>query len=301
MHSQGLSISIVTPSFNQGDYIEETIRSVLDQGYKNLEYIVIDGGSTDKTKDVLEKYSARLHYIQSQPDGGHGNALNQGFSRSTGEVMGWLNSDDKYYPWTLATVSQIFERFPQVHWIVGLNSWFNKDGAAIKVERHPKNVFDFLLGDFAWIQQESVFWRRGLWERAGARINEDFKLMVDGELWSRFFLYEQLYSVDCLLGGYRSHGENRASLHYERCLLEMEEAIETMRESVGQSVLDKDRLLIALRKQARSRFLNLPIIQRISSRRIRHRLREFSYLNIRHTPSGWKVFTLPFRPDLRAF
>src|SRR5262245_25856999 len=93
-------ISIVTPSFNQARFVEQTLKSVLDQNYPALEYIVIDGGSSDGSREIIEKYRPRLSYFVSEPDRGHGHALNKGFAKTTGEIMAWINSDDMYLPWT---------------------------------------------------------------------------------------------------------------------------------------------------------------------------------------------------------
>src|SRR6267154_2378048 len=101
--SQWPRISIVTPSFNQGSYLEETIRSVLDQNYPNLEYVVVDGGSTDRSVEILQRYADRLAWWSSEPDGGQYAAINKGFKHTSGEIMAWINSDDKYLPWTFSS------------------------------------------------------------------------------------------------------------------------------------------------------------------------------------------------------
>jgi glycosyltransferase involved in cell wall biosynthesis len=232
-------ISIVTPSFNQAAYIENTIKSVLDQGYENLEYIIIDGGSTDGSRDIIRKYEGRLSYFVSEPDKGHGNALNKGFQRSTGDIMAWINSDDMYVPWAFKTVAEIFDAFPDVYWIVGITTMWNEKGAMIYTAYVHKNVLDYLSGNFQWIQQESVFWRRSLWEKAGGCIDESYRFMVDGELWSRFFQHENLWHAHCVLSGYRTHSSNRAKLHREECIDEMRRAVSAMRRHVDGKNLGK--------------------------------------------------------------
>src|SRR3954471_21047527 len=113
-------ISIVTATWNRAGFLEEAMRSVLDQAYPKLEYVVVDGGSTDGSVEIIRKHADRLAWWCSEKDSGHCEALNKGFAHTTGEVMGWLNSDDKYTPWALAVVGEIFATFPDVQWITTL-------------------------------------------------------------------------------------------------------------------------------------------------------------------------------------
>lgn len=221
-------ISIVTPSLNQGAYIEATIKSVVEQNYPNLEYIIADGASKDQTLSILEKYKQHFAKVISEKDTGHGDAINKGFANSTGEIMAWLNSDDKYYPWTFDVVSEIFEKFPDVDWIVGLNSWFDINGRLYQTAPIFKNKYNFLLSDYKWIQQESVFWRRRLWDKVGAKIDQSYSLMVDGDLWSRFFQHAELWHVNRVIGGYRVHDTNRAGLNGDKIIQEMDLIVSKM-------------------------------------------------------------------------
>lgn len=230
-------ISIVTPSFNQADFLEETINSILSQNYPNLEYLIIDGGSSDKSVDIIKKYEKYLTYWISEPDNGHGNAINKGFSRSTGEIMGWLNSDDKYYPWTLRTVAEVFTLFNDVKWLTGIASVYNEKGVLEATYNWKKNEYDFLTGNYKWIQQESTFWKRDLWDRAGAHIDESYKLMVDGELWSRFFKLEKHWHLNAVIGGFRKHSSNRGRTHEAE--VEMNKICESLLCSANEENLDK--------------------------------------------------------------
>ena len=137
-------ISIVTPSFNQAPYIEETLQSVLGQNYPNLEYVVIDGGSADGSVDIIKKYEDQLHYFVSEKDFGHGHAINKGFAKTSGEIMAWINSDDKYMPWAFNVVAEIFKKFPEVDWIIGYNGIWNSQGVMTHAYRRPKNICEFL-------------------------------------------------------------------------------------------------------------------------------------------------------------
>ena len=183
-------LTIVTPSFNQGEFLEETIKSVLDQEYENLEYIVVDGGSTDRSVSIIKKYSHRLAHWVSEPDEGQYHAINKGFARATGEIMAWLNSDDKYLPWTLSVVADIFSAFPEVEWLTSVHplQW-NSHGQAVAVDfTGALSRHSFLQGNNfpvegsigrRWIQQESTFWRRSLWERAGGRLDQSLAMAAD--------------------------------------------------------------------------------------------------------------------------
>jgi len=288
------TISVVTPSFNQGEYIEETIQSVLGQNYPNLEYVIIDGGSTDNSVDIINKYDKRLHYWVSEKDNGHGHAINKGFMKTKGEIMCWINSDDMYTPWSFKAVAEIFRCYPNVMWMVGYNCLWNSEGAMTRASRVPKNIYDFLLGRYMWIQQESVFWRRALWEKAGGYINQDYKFIVDGELWTRFFLFESLYSVDCILSGYRVHSKNRAKMNYYECTNEMESAIAFMQKNCCKNILITYNKLKLIQRLGKYRPLNI-LLPRINLQRYYHSLySDAQYKNIAWKDEEWRIRYLPF-------
>ena len=207
-------ISIVTPSFNQSKYLEHTILSVLDQNYPNLEYIVIDGGSTDGSVDIIKKYQDRLTYWVSEQDKGLYDALQKGFERTTGEIMGWLNSDDMLHRNALFTIAEVLT-LPEVNWVQGIPTHYDEYGRCINVISYkPWSKFKFWNGDFQFIQQESTYWRRELWEKAGGYISQNYKYAGDLELWNRFFKYDKLYSVKALIGGYRMRSSNQLALEF---------------------------------------------------------------------------------------
>jgi glycosyltransferase involved in cell wall biosynthesis len=253
-------ITVVTPSFNQAPYLEACLSSVLNQNYPNLEYIVIDGGSADGSVDIIRAHKSSLSYWTSEPDSGHADALNKGFSRCTGEILCWLNSDDMQTPWALRTVAEIFMQFPDVEWIQGYNGFWTKEGVMVHPMRNPKNIYSYLTWNYHWIQQESVFWRRSLWEKSGSKINSSYRFLIDVELWSRFFLHAELYHVDALLAGWRNTGANRALTHKEECHQEAIRAIATMEGLINKRTLKTAkmlRLLSFLRKNKVSKWFSL--------------------------------------------
>ena len=231
-------ISIVTPSYNQGQFLEATIQSVLSQNYPNLEYIIIDGGSTDKSVEIIQKYADHLHFWCSEADGGQYAAINKGFSHATGEVMAWLNSDDMYFPWSFKTIASIMNELPMVEWLTTLNcgfwDWQGFCGDISKAPGYSKEAF--LDGCYlasgknaiGWIQQESTFWRRGLWEEIGGYISTEFKLAGDFDLWSRFYSHADLYGTFSPLGGFRSQNTQR-SRQIEKYISEAQQSLEQMR------------------------------------------------------------------------
>jgi glycosyltransferase involved in cell wall biosynthesis len=203
-------ISLVTPVFNSARYIEQTIRSVLSQNYPNLEYFIIDGGSTDGSVDIIRKYESQISGWLSEPDKGMYDAINKGFSRTTGEVMGWISATDMFQVGGLRVVGSVFRDLPDVEWITGRRAFFSDDGATIRIDPLMRwSRLRFLLGaSNRHIQQESTFWRRSLWEKAGGYVDASSRIASDFELWIRFFRHARLHSVDTIIGGFREHPDS---------------------------------------------------------------------------------------------
>lgn len=222
-------ISIVTPSFQQGEFIEQTIRSVLMQGYPNLEYIVVDGGSTDYTQAVLRRYASELDVCISEADGGQADAINKGFQHSTGEILAWLNSDDMHLPSTLVEVALAFEKaqalnptYP-VDLVCGRALIYSENQNAVTAEHRsrftsgisklPLEINDF---DGVWqkcpgfFYQPEVFFTLDAWKKVGSSLNQFLTYALDYDLWIRMAKSESyLYVTDAFLAVFRLHDKQK--------------------------------------------------------------------------------------------
>ncbi|MGH8552797.1 MAG: glycosyltransferase family 2 protein, partial [Methylococcales bacterium] len=196
-------ISIVTPSFNQGKFVEATVRSVLDQRYPKLEYLFLDGGSTDATLDRIAPYRARFAHFESVPDGGQSAAIARGFSLCGGEIMAYLNSDDQLLPGTLNFVADFFERHPHLDAIYGHRCIIDANNRVIGHWILPPHS-NFMMRRWDLIPQESCFWRRRLFE-TGGNIDPTFRFAMDYDLFVRYMKTGRFKRVNRFLAAFRVH------------------------------------------------------------------------------------------------
>lgn len=202
-----MRISIITPSFNQGIFIEETIRSVLEQDHDDIEYIVMDGGSTDGTVDVLRKYP-QVQWV-SERDRGQSDAINKGFRRATGEVMAWLNSDDRYAPRILGEVMRYFAAHPACRLLYGDITFMGRDGSRLYDLAGDKLSYASLVACPDLVRQPSTFWRRSLVEERGG-VDESLHVVMDLDFFLRIGHGERFHYLPRVLSHYRCYEENKS-------------------------------------------------------------------------------------------
>lgn len=207
--TRGPLVSIVVPSFNQARYLDATLQSIFSQSYPNIEVIVIDGGSTDGSKQILEQYGSRLKYWVSEPDNGQTHAINKGFARASGEVLAWLNSDDLFLPGAVARAVASFNSDKQADVVYGDRVIINEDSWDIGVWR-AWSAHESVLAYADFIPQETLFWRRTIWEKVGASLDENFQFAMDWDLLLRFKAANASFKkLDAFQGAFRFHPEQK--------------------------------------------------------------------------------------------
>ncbi|MFC5355645.1 glycosyltransferase family 2 protein [Azospirillum himalayense] len=222
-----MRIALVTPVLNRRDFLRQTMDWVLAADPGGLEYVVVDGGSTDGSLDVVRERAGRLAGFISEPDDGLYHALNKGFARTSGEIMGWINAGDGLFPDSLAIVREVFETFPEIEWVTSrVVSFLDEAGRLVEQGVHQGIAREsFLAGEhlagfsrgrsMTFVQQESTFWRRSLWDRAGGRLDTSLALAADFELWHRFFGHALLWSVSAPLGAFRRHRDQLSAVRHD--------------------------------------------------------------------------------------
>lgn len=213
-------VSIVTPSYNQARFLEETMRSVLEQDYPNIEYIVIDGGSSDGSAEIIQKYESQLAYWQSQKDKGQTDAINQGFARASGDILAWLNSDDILLPGAVTAAVKQLQAHPEVGMVYGDCLWINADGK--KIGNFPAAQTDLkkLRRGYVHIPQQASFFRAELWKKVGP-LDDSFYFAMDYDLWTRLAAEAPLLYVPELWAAFRLHGDAKSIAEDDRCWPEM--------------------------------------------------------------------------------
>jgi glycosyltransferase involved in cell wall biosynthesis len=202
-----MRISIITPSYNQGIFIDETIRSVLSQDHDDIEHIVVDGGSTDETTSVLRRYP-HLRWV-SERDRGQSDAINKGFRMATGEILAWLNSDDRYEENVLGDVVRYFQSHPECNILYGDISFIDRQGRRLYDLTGDKLSYDAIAGWPDLVRQPSTFWRRTLVDERGG-VDEQFHVVMDFDFFVRIGRGEHFHYLPRILSQYRCYEENKS-------------------------------------------------------------------------------------------
>jgi glycosyltransferase involved in cell wall biosynthesis len=222
IHNQQSSplVSIVTPSFNQAYFLEETILSVLGQSYPNLEYIIVDGGSTDGSLEIIQRYAARLAWWVSEKDRGQTDAINKGFARARGQILAWLNSDDTYRPGAVAEAVAYLQTHPEAGMVYGDADLMDERGNVIG--RFPARQTDYrrLRNGYVHIPQQSAFFRADLWKQVGP-LDPSFYFAMDYDLWVRLAKLAPLHYHPRLWASFRLHSQGKSVASDDRCWPEM--------------------------------------------------------------------------------
>lgn len=253
---------------NGDAFLKECLDSVFNQGYNNLEVIMIDGGSSDRSLEILDAFAPRFHYFISEPDSGQYHAVQKGFEQSTGNIMAWINSDDKYLPGAFKTVAQLFTQFKDVDWLMGFPGEFDQNGVLLRRLNLPWSRWSklrYYTFDFQFIQQESCFWRRSLWEKSGSKMNTDAQLAGDLALWLKFFRHAKLYTTIASLAAFRQHSkQQRSRLFRDQYLSECHQLIAS---EINQFGFAKRAYLSSLRYLGfvlwPMHFYEIPILKKI--------------------------------------
>jgi glycosyltransferase involved in cell wall biosynthesis len=205
------TFSIVTPSFQQARFLEWTLRSVLLQDYPQLEYVVMDGGSTDGSREIIERYASRLAHFESAKDGGQADAVKRGFEHTTGEIMAYLNSDDVLAPGALEFVGRYFAEHPGVDFIYSHRVFISADNTVESYWILPPHC-NWAMRRWDYIPQETCFWRRSLYDATGGIDPAVQSFGIDYGLFTKFMARGRGHRVNRFLGAFRQHPESKTAL-----------------------------------------------------------------------------------------
>lgn len=227
-------VSIITPSYNQAGFIEETIRSVLSQDYPRIEYIIIDGGSNDGSVEIIQRYASQASKLSiplsglthslsewvSEPDQGQTDAINKGFARAQGNILAWLNSDDTYLPHAVAEAVDYLQTHPELGMVYGDANLIDQDGNIIGKFPARQTSYRRLRQGYVHIPQQAAFFRANLWRQVSP-LDPSFYFAMDYDLWVRLARLAPLQYLPRLWANFRLHGTGKSVIANDRCWPEM--------------------------------------------------------------------------------
>lgn len=270
---EGIKFSIVIPTLNQVNTLEDTLQSVIRQDYPNYEIIVIDGGSTDGTTELVMDYKEYVSYFKSEKDSGQSSAINEGFKQATGDIFAWINSDDFYLQGAFSQVASLFEKDSAIDVVIGAGEIVTKECVFLKDIRPMEMVRSNLLmwESDKWIMQQSCFWKAAIWHRSGG-VDESLHLLMDYDLWLRYSDFAKSCTTDSVLAVMRYYPDAKTVSLKKRVNEEMayvyakNDAYDKLRILVRRIVEEKEELAMSLEKEERK--LSRRLLNKIGLRNV---------------------------------
>lgn len=237
-------VTIVTPSYNQGRYIEATIQSVLAQDYPNIEYLIIDGGSKDESVEIIRRYEDRLAGWVSEKDKGHADALNKGFARASGEILAWLNSDDTYYPGAVREAAEYLQAHPNVGMVYAGANLTDHTGKVVGKFAARQTSYRQMLRGSVHIPQATTFFRADVWRQVGP-LDLSLFFSFDYDLWVKIAKVSEIVYLPRLWADFRMHDLGKSVVNDDRCYPDM---IRVADRELGRSPISALRVRAVARK-----------------------------------------------------
>jgi len=285
-------ISIITPSFNQGRYIQQTILSVANQKYENKEYLIIDGGSTDNTNEVIKHYSNNIKYWISEADSGQSNALNKGLIKSSGDILAWINSDDYYEDNVFHLISDYFKQNPNIDLLYFDVNNLSPSNARVYHHQHEYAPEHFLTK--VCLHQPGVFWRRRIMEKVGL-LDENLHYVMDFDFWMRIYLNAKIKYIPKVISNFRIHSESKTNDNPIQLYLEKNQVVAELFYNLQQTkYLDK---LQSLELVQNSSFKKYPVSKKLTEKEVhqiysRHLINNaFLYFRMSNFSQSEKILT----------